>query len=363
MDITKIDKNFANSEITRNDLEWHQINEDAFELTGVYYSEKDKQYLRLPKEIADNVNEGVAGLCTHTSGGRLRFRTNSPFFALRVEQRYVGVMTNMTLMGSAGFSLYVNGEFVKCFAPLLNTSLYAKKAQEPVFYEGLFENFPKYLNQTLDCELFFPLYYNVHNVYIGLQKDCELLPPKPLTHPEQIIFYGSSITQGGCATQPGNGYSNILARMLDAKVLNLGFSGSCRGEQLMAEYISSLPHSVFVLDYDHNAPTLEHLKNTHYAFYKKYREVCKDTPIIFITKPDYNKNPKICDKHRRVVKQTYLKALAEGDKNVYYVDGRTLMGKDYFYCFVDTTHPNDFGFYKMAKRLYPILNKLLNKEN
>jgi hypothetical protein len=52
---------------------------------------------------------------------------------------------------------------------------------------------------------------------------------------------------------------------------------------------------------------------------------------------------------RDVVYDTYRFAREQGDKNVYYIDGASLfrnVNEDM--CTVDSTHPNDYGFYLMA---------------
>ena len=44
-----------------------------------------------------------------------------------------------------------------------------------------------------------------------------------------------------------------------------------------------------------------------------------------------------------------------------YVDGYTLLcGEEWDACTVDGTHPNDFGFYRMALAIEPTLKTLLN---
>lgn len=66
----------------------------------------------------------------------------------------------------------------------------------------------------------------------------------------------------------------------DTDFINLGFSGNAKGEQEMTDYIKKLDMSVFVMDYDANAPTPEHLEATHKKMFKGIREVQPDLPII-----------------------------------------------------------------------------------
>ena len=128
----------------------------------------------------------------------------------------------------------------------------------------------------------------------------------------------------------------------------------------MQEYIASIDAPVYVLDYDYNATSVEHLQNTHYPFYEKIRKAHKDAPIIFISLP--NSEQPLLEKRRAVIYDTYCKAKVNGDNLVWFIDGETMFGthgrSD---CTVDTCHPNDLGFYRMASAIYPVLKEALQK--
>ena len=176
------------------------------------------------------------------------------------------------------------------------------------------------------------------------------------------MFYGSSITQGGCASKAGSAYTTILCRRLDAAQINLGFSGNARGEERMARHIASLPMRLFVMDYDHNAPTPEHLEKTHESFFRIIREAQPDLPVMIISRPSFDVNPEENAVRRDVIRKTCEHALAAGDRHVAFVDGETLYGQaDRDLCAVDGTHPNDLGFWRMAEALEPILRPLLQE--
>jgi len=120
--------------------------------------------------------------------------------------------------------------------------------------------------------------------------------------------------------------------------------------------------SIFVLDYDHNAWTLEHLAATHETFFKRVRESHPDIPIIIISRP--NDCPSAADRFA-IIKDTYENAKANGDENVYLINGMEFFGGDRDFT-VDCVHPTDLGFYFMAKRiseeLRPLVNALLEKQ-
>ena len=209
----------------------------------------------------------------------------------------------------------------------------------------------------------FPLYGGVENVEIGLKEGSVLLEPKPHKVPHPVLFYGSSITQGGCASRPGNAYTSMLCRTLDAEQINLGFSGSGKGEPAVAEAIASLDLAAFVLDYDHNAPDAEHLKKTHEQFFRIVRKAHPDLPILILSKCNFWGGA-VDRKRRDIIRATYEHAVAEGDRKVRFIDGEILFGTDPVersWCTVDRCHPNDLGFFRMYQAVLPVLKEVLEK--
>ena len=120
----------------------------------------------------------------------------------------------------------------------------------------------------------------------------------------------------------------------------------------MLDYLASVDMSVFVCDYDHNAPNTDYLKATHYPLYEGFRSAQPDTPILFLSRPDINRWAD-GEERRKIVYSTYLKAKRQGDKNVYFLSGKSFYGKNPFWDFaVDGCHPTDYGFAIMAKKIY-----------
>ena len=65
---------------------------------------------------------------------------------------------------------------------------------------------------------------------------------------------------------------------------------------------------------------------------------------------------------REVIRRTFINAVAVGDRNVYFLDGEKFFGEeDRELCTIDTVHPNDLGFYRMAKTILPVMKKILEE--
>ncbi len=351
MDITEIDKNLKSTSITETDIVWRNVREGFFSIHGIFYSEEEKHYRRMTKEVADAVSEGVRVLSTCATGGRIRFRTDSPYVAVKAVVADMPLSSNASLGGQSGFSVYADGvfegnlrpEFANVRSAVDGKYVFASKANART--EGM---------RTI--EIYTPLYNCVYEIFIGLKEGSTLLPAVEYPNKIPVVFYGSSITQGGCASHPGNDYVSIVCRRLNLDFINLGFSGNAKGESLMADYLSSLKASAMVLDYDFNAPDVDWLKQTHYPLYQKIRAAQPNVPIVFMTRPNFLYDPKVCTPRREVIYNNYLQAQKNGDKNVYFIDGETLLGgADWHLCTVDNCHPNDLGFYRMAEKVQEVL--------
>ena len=128
--------------------------------------------------------------------------------------------------------------------------------------------------------------------------------------------------------------------------------------------ITNLDMCAFVCDYDHNAYDFNLLKSTHLPMYQAIRSRHPDIPYVIITRPNYFADPANNDKRNTIFMATYNYAIKNGDKNVWYIDGKTLFDGEYYHnCTKDGCHPNDIGFYRMSKVIGNILAKALHIES
>ncbi|MBQ6998596.1 MAG: SGNH/GDSL hydrolase family protein [Clostridia bacterium] len=351
MDIKKIDRNFVIKSASDEELNFYSVKDAPFVVDGLYWFNEDKEFVRIKTDDRHNLSEGVSALADHTSGGCVRFKTNSNVVAIKATVLDNGTMNHMTRVGSAGFDIYVNNEF-KYMAVSADQS--DKIDCMPTIRLG---------NEEKEITINFPLYNGVKELYIGLEKGAIVSAPSAYKIDKPVLFYGSSITQGGCASRPGNSYTTMISRWLDVPVINFGFSGNAKGEIEMAELIASIDMSCFVMDYDHNAPTPEHLEKTHEPFFKIIREKHPDMPVIFISRANECDLPATV-KRCEAIYATYQNALSNGDKNVYFLNGKDIYtDEDRDACTVDGCHPNDLGFYRMGKAICPIVEKALKNSN
>ena len=340
----EVDKNLIVETVfpDTEDVKFHNVRNEPFELYNLY-GEQDEIYRRLPKAVAEATSAGVNKLAKETAGVRVRFSTDSGYILIKTKMPVIARNSHMTLLMSGGFDLYedtpTGSRFVKAFMP-------------PYKMEDGYEQIIRFGSRKMRYfTINFPLHSVVSEFYVGLQEDSQLGAGKPYKNKKPIIIYGSSIVHGTGASRPGLAYSNIISRKLDMDVVNLGFSGNAKAELPIMNYLASLEMSLFVYDYDHNAPNPEYLAETHKRGFDIMRAAHPDIPIILISRPNVATNPSKAEERKKVIIDTYRSALDAGDKNVYYIDGESFfLGMDGESDFViDGVHPNDVGYYLMAE--------------
>ena len=354
-----VDKNMiVNNTIGNAEVIWRDVKTAPFSLHGFYDPYNTEFYRRLPPDVAAATSEGVDLLSRESAGGRVRFSTNSPYIAIRAKFRVVGRSSHLTLISTAGFDLYLDGEFGSRFIKEFRMPYDMVDSYEQIVYlDG---------EQLRTYTVNFPVHSVVESLEIGLKPDALLAEASPYRDIEPVLFYGSSIVHGTAATRPGLTYPAILSRNLNLDYRNIGFSGMAKGERAISEWMATLPMSVFVCDYDHNAPTVEHLASTHYPLYETIREKNPDVPYIMVTRPDYWTLPIEQEgilRRRDTIMASYLKARATGDKNVYFIDGLGFnVSPSQYETTVDSVHPNDMGFVRMAEGIGTVVRHILEKK-
>jgi len=267
-------------------------------------------------------------------------------------------MDHMPATGQCGFDAYVGPVGAMRFAGVTRF----KPALDS--YECVL--FPPSAPLQRSFTLNFPLYQGVNDVEVGLDETAQILPPLPWESPRRVVIYGTSITQGGCASRPGMCYTNILSRRINREFINLGFSGSGRGEPEVAETIAQIERpALFVLDYEANCVSLERLRETLPQFIRILRAAHPHTPILVLSRVRYAREhhdaAALAARRERLAFQRSLVARLrrQGDRRIFFKDGSPLLGPDFDECAVDGVHPTDLGFLRMANGLEAVFRKLL----
>lgn len=348
--ISEIDPNFSVLRPKQEEFTFYNVRELPFSVSGIYW--EDGKYRRIPEKVAAEINPGVLEYHAATAGGRARFCTDSPAIAMQAELGSIWKWGHFALTGCAGFDLYATGD---------GANFHFGTFIPPVDLQDRYEAVLQTDGVMREYTINFPYYSEVKELRIGLAPGSRLEAPGAYVGDAPVVYYGSSITHGGCASRPGRAYENIISRRFHRDFINLGFGGSARGETRMADYLAELPMSLFVLDYDYNAPTEEHLAETHERMYRTIRAAHPDIPIIMMSRPKVLLND--AEKKRaEIIRNTWETAQRAGDSNVYFIPGAELMQDCGDEGLIDRCHPTDLGFASIARTLGDKMAEIYEKQ-
>lgn len=340
-------------------LHWLSLTNAELEINGLpWFKENDGGLMRLPVRLKSSFRKEVWSLAQCPSGGRIRFRTDSSVLAIRFENNSPPNMANMHAFGQTGIDLYVDGSYMVSVVG-------DAEAKWGKTYEKFLFDFSGQPPKQREITLYLPLYKPARVLGIGVNQNAKLTEAKKFSVVKPVVFYGTSITQGGCASRSGMSYQAILGRKLNLDFVNLGFSGNGLGEPEVARAVSEIDASCYVLDFGANHKTFEAMREVYAPFLDLIRKDHPATPIVVMTilhTARENRIPSIgaeWPERRKFIEGVVRERIKAGDKKLLLVDGAMLLGANPDDCFVDGGHPNDLGFFRMAEALAPTMKRAL----
>lgn len=313
-------------------------------------------YDRLPAEAEGVVPDPVWGLSHDSAGMCIRFITDSSSIHARWKLRSGDLaMPHMPATGVSGLDLYAKRDgkwgWIANGRP-------EKQENEA----ALFKNAP---GGPIEYMIYLPLYNGIESLHIGIEPGKSLAKGEayPESHAKPILFWGTSILQGGCASRPGMVYTSIIGRRMLRPTLNLGFSGNGRMDPPLVALIAKLDVAAYVIDCAPNMSPEEITERTE-PLVKTLREAHPETPIVLVENIEYQQSwfsegkKKSHELKNEVLKAAFDRLIAAGVKNLHYIPGTPLLGSDHE-ATVDGTHPNDLGFLRMADSVEPVLRNIL----
>lgn len=309
--------------------------------TAIADSLKESPYDRLPASYRNKVRKPVWDLSKNSAGLSVRFLSNSTSIKVRWTVLNNFEMNHMAATGVKGLDLYckVNGAW-----RFVNTAKPTGKENEYLLVNHM-------VGTMREFRLFLPLYDGVTDLKIGIDSLSEIKKPQksPL---RPIVFYGTSITQGGCASRPGMAYTNIISRKLNRECINFGFSGNGRMEHSIAELLAGMKPFLYVIDCVPNMTAVQ-IGDSMAPLTATIRKKDRLTPIVFVEGVFYQKSfldtavaRELAEKNR-VLRKGYEDLLKRGYKNIYYVESSQAIGADHEGT-VDGVHFTDLGFMRFA---------------
>lgn len=356
--IEKLDPNFI---ATRADdgMDWY----DAVQLGigGRGWPDTASPYSRIPENRRGFVTAHQWTLGQHSTGLYVRFTTRAGKIGAKWSLLNSEIaMPHMPATGVSGLDLYVRDRGKLKFAgngrPAAQIGNNVVLSQYP---DAAPDESPR------EFLLYLSLYNGITDLKIGVPHGAKIEPAPPwpglTTTGKPILFYGTSITQGGCTARPGMNFTSIIGRMLDRDVINLGFSGNGQMFPEIAPLLAEIDASIYVLDSIGNMSTIM-TRNCYEQFILTLRNKRPDTPIVL---PEMVQNERLLSSqralgyelHNRYVREAYGRLIDAGIKGLHLVPFDARFGYDYD-ATVDGIHPNDLGYMRMARTLAYVLAPL-----
>ena len=352
----------ANS-VVADGVKW--IDGKYLPIEGRMFKDVEHYYDRLPKNVTTNVNGGVRSMKHHTSGMQFRFTTDSKTLHFKwMPYNPMLSMYHMPAIGVSGIDIYKQDADGK-WRYVRSGGIHDAKKGGSVKISW---------TPGTPCLVNLPLYNGIKSFSLGIDPGASVnaLGPRKSGIAKPVVFYGTSITHGGCCSRPGLAFVNIVGRDLDVPVVNLGFSGSGRMEFEMSEHLAAIDASCYVLDclwnmngakasFDYHdirdrKDPIAVVKERYEPFIRALRKARPGVPIVMAEQCDvWCRGPNAKDSF---IRKLYEKLVAEGWQDLVYLP-KTQMYNGDTEGTVDGCHPNDIGMVSMAKAFGAAVRKAL----
>lgn len=352
-DVTKLDPALRVNQAAAAGVDWHNVETWGVEGRILVDQERQRWFDRLPATAQSAVTPNVWNLSRDSAGMVARFRTNSP--SIHVHYKLTKeklAMPHMPATGVSGIDLYARDEAGK-WKWVQVTSPAAQEVKAEII-KGLAEGPREYA-------AYLPLYNGVEFMSIGVEAGTEFEPLAPREKP--IVFYGTSITHGACASRPGMVHTAILGRKLDMPIVNLGFSGNGKMDEAVGNFLTQVDAAAYVIDCLPNMGPAD-VTAKCVPLVRQLRSAKPDTPIVLVEDRRFTNDwilpakQKFHTDNHAALKAAYESLTDAGVENLHYIHGDKLYGDDTEGA-TDASHANDLGFMRQAEQFEPILRKAL----
>ena len=339
--------------VSESEIDWYDVKEIGVE--GKAWTETIRYFDRLPAKARTMVREPVWNLSRHSAGMCMRFVSDSSNIYVRYSLYLERLaMSHMPATGVSGLDLYAGDDIG------VDRWVGVVRPEKQQIETSIAKNIgPGYRQYTL----YLPLFNGLDSLEVGVLKGESFEPLAPRKE-KPILFYGTSIMHGACASRPGMAFPSILGRRLRRPTINLGFSGNGCMEGEVADLLAELDPSIYVIDC---LPNMNEITISERAvpLVKKLREANNKTPILLVEDRNFTNTSFFPhrkshhQKSRAALKKAYAELSDAGVGNLYYMYGDHLLGKD-GEAATDGSHPSDLGMVRYADAYEPVLRSILN---
>lgn len=343
--------------VADGELAWYDVSASGVE--GRAWDDTASYYDRLPARAEQTVPAQVWALSRESAGMLARFETDAT--AIRVRYTLGSEMlarATMAATGSSGVDLYGRDDNGR------DRWLGTARPESPWLRDltvdyGLVSGLaPGRRLYTLHL----PLRNQVLGLEIGVATDTAFTPTAPRTDPP-IVFYGTSIMHGSCASRPGMAITAQVGRRLGRPTVNLGFAAAGRMDLPIADLLAELDPAAYVIDCLPNMNATQVAERTE-PLVHRLRAARPDTPILLVEDRTLQyawASPAAQEQHterRQALHDAYRRLHTSGVKNLAYLKGDGLLGDD-GEATTDGSHPSDLGMVRYTDAYVRALRPLI----
>ena len=355
-EVGKLDPAMGAAAAAAANVDWHDVTQWGVEGRAWPEMERLRWFDRFPAAAQKTVTSAVWNLSRDSTGMMVRFKTDAT--AIHVHYKVVKTalgMPHMPATGVSGVDLYARDDAGKWrWVQVTRPATQEIKAE---IIKDLAPGFREYA-------AYLPLYNGVEFLHIGVTKGARFEGLAPRSE-KPIVFYGTSITHGACASRPGMVHTAILGRRFDTPVINLGFSGNGRMDTAVGEFLVKIDAAAYVIDCLPNMQPAA-VREKCAPLVRLIRAARPDTPIILVEDRRFTNDwitpakKKFHDDNHAALREVYAELVNDGVKGLHYIPGDALYGTDTEGA-TDASHANDLGFMRQANVMEPVIRAALRR--
>ena len=340
--------------LAQDNVTWHDVTRWGVEGRAWEEQERKRWFDRFPAKAEGMVTGAVWNLSRHSAGMMVRFKTDANAIHARwnLLNSRLG-MPHMPPSGVSGLDLYARDDTGKWrWAAATRPN---KQEMQAALLTGIAPGMREYA-------IYLPLYNGTESLAIGVPSGAkfESLAPRSA---KPLVFYGTSITHGACASRPGMAHPAILGRRLEIPVINIGFSGNGKMHKEVGNLMVDVDAACYIIDC---LPNMNAVMVTERCvpLVNQLRKARPDTPIVLVEDRRFANSwlvpgrAKFHDDNHAALRKAYEQLKAAGVKHLHYLSGDDLLGDDAEGT-TDSSHPNDLGFVRQADAFEPVLRRAL----
>ena len=340
--------------LAQDNVTWHDVTRWGVEGRAWEEQERKRWFDRFPAKAEGMVTGAVWNLSRHSAGMMVRFKTDANAIHARwnLLNSRLG-MPHMPPSGVSGLDLYARDDTGKWrWAAATRPN---KQEMQAALLTGIAPGMREYA-------IYLPLYNGTESLAIGVPSGAkfESLAPRSA---KPLVFYGTSITHGACASRPGMAHPAILGRRLEIPVINIGFSGNGKMHKEVGDLMVDVDAACYIIDC---LPNMNAVMVTERCvpLVNQLRKARPDTPIVLVEDRRFANSwlvpgrAKFHDDNHAALRKAYEQLKAAGVKHLHYLSGDDLLGDDAEGT-TDSSHPNDLGFVRQADAFEPVLRRAL----